>query len=240
MATLWAVFVVGLAGGFGHCIGMCGALVAASGLMSGAAGSSAGSRTARSASVVLWQAAYQSGRVLAYACLGGLLGALGSLGAIRGALGPVQRWVWLVAGVLMVVMGLAIAGVPLFTRVGRTLESGAGVATSRWYTRAYAALAARGPVAAVPLGMLHALLPCGFLLSIEVAALGSGSAVLGALTMASFGLGTVPALAGFGAVSGMLGSRGRSWLLYAGSAIVVALGVRSIVQAADALLAMPR
>lgn len=242
-ATLWAVFVVGLAGGFGHCIGMCGPIAAASGLLSGAAASSADATARprrRAGAVALWQAGYHGGRLLTYACIGALLGAFGSLVAVRGALGPLQRWVWLAAGLLMIIMGLAVAGVPALARLGRVVERGAGAATSSWFGGAYAALARAGPAAAFPLGMLQGLMPCGFLLSIEASALGAGSALAGAATMLAFGLGTVPALAGFGAASGLIGARGRTWLLYGGGAIVVALGAFYVVRAAGVLLTVPR
>jgi sulfite exporter TauE/SafE len=234
-ATLWAVFVVGLAGGFGHCIAMCGPLTAASALASGASASTRVGARARAGSVGLWQAAYHGGRLFAYGCIGALLGALGSVWALRGALGPLQKWVWVVAGALMVVMGLAVAGAPLLSRLGRAVEGGVGVASSGWYSRAFGGLVSRGPWAAVPLGMLNGLLPCGFLMSIEASALAAGSWALGAATMLAFGLGTVPALAGFGAASGMLGTRARTWLLYVGGAVVVVLGAVYVVRGLAAL-----
>jgi len=241
VATLWAVFVVGLAGGFGHCIGMCGPITAASGLLSGAAAASPdGTRPRRRAgAVALWQAGYHTGRIATYTSIGAVLGAVGSIVAVRGALGPLQRWMWLVAGLLMIVMGLAVAGVPLFARLGRSLESAASPADGAWFDRAFGWLARRGPLAAVPLGMLNGLLPCGFLLSIEMGALGSGSAPAGAATMLAFGLGTVPALAGFGAAGGLLGVRGREWMLYAGAAVVVCLGAFYVARAAGVLLNLP-
>lgn len=238
LATLWAVFAVGLAGGFGHCIGMCGPLMAASGLVSGATADTSARPGARVRAVAVWQTAYHAGRLLTYACVGALLGALGSLAAVRGILGPVQRWVWLVAGVLMVVMGLAVAGAPWLRRLGSSLESGAGLASGAWFAKAFGALRARGPWAAFPLGMLNGLLPCGFLASIAVSALAAGSPLLGAATMLAFGLGTVPALAGFGAVSGLLGAQPRAWLLRLGGAIVVVLGVLYVVRAAGTLAPM--
>jgi len=227
-ATLWAVFVVGLTGGFGHCIAMCGPLTAAAGL--------AGGVGRRGPAVAPWQLAYHAGRLATYAAIGVLLGAIGSVWTLRSALGPVQRWVWLVAGVLMVVMGLAAAGAPVFASIGRSVEGAAGGASSRWFGRLFRWLTERGVWGAVPLGMLNGLLPCGFLLSIEATALAAGSPGLGALTMLAFGLGTVPALAGFGAASGLLGARGRTWLLRAGGAVVVGLGLLYIVRGISALL----
>ena len=135
-----------------------------------------------------------------------------------------QRYVGLVAGVLMLLVGLAMLGVPKLDRVLRAAESG-GVAGSGWFTRACVWLLAAGWTASVPLGMLLGLLPCGFLLGMEAWALVSGSAGAGALTMLAFGLGTVPALAGFGLASGFLGVRLRGTLTYLGAAIVSCLGL---------------
>jgi sulfite exporter TauE/SafE len=237
LASLWAVFLVGLAGGFGHCITMCGPISAGGGAFAGvAARSTSGNRAAR---VAWWQLAYQGGRVLIYTAIGGALGALGSLAAVRGALAPLQQLVWLVAGEAMIFMGLAIAGVPLLARFGRSVEEGYAKATKGWFLRACRALATSGPKAAFPLGMLMGLMPCGFLMSIELYAVGTGSALSGALTMLAFGLGTVPALAGFGVAGGLLGTKARTWLIYGGSAIVIGLGIFYVVRAVGGLAGMP-
>jgi sulfite exporter TauE/SafE len=234
---LWAVFLVGLAGGFGHCITMCGPIAAAGGAWSGTASSAEGGRRGRA--VALWQIGYQAGRVLTYTAIGAALGGLGSLGAVRGAIGPLQRLVWLVAGEIMIIMGLAIAGVPLLSRFGRRLESGWAKASGDRFRRAYRALIRSGPRAAFPFGMLMGLMPCGFLISIELYAVGSGSALAGAATMLAFGLGTVPALAASGALGGLLGAKSRAWLTYSGAAVVIVLGVFYVVRAVGALGSMP-
>lgn len=225
-ATLWLAFMVGLAGGFGHCIGMCGPFVAASSISGGVAGS----RSPRSAG--LFQAGYHTGRLLTYTILGGLLGALGSAGTIEKLAGPAwlapaQRYLGLAAGVLMLLVGLGMLGVPRLTRLMRAAETG-GVSGAGWFTRAYARLHAAGWKASLLLGMLLGLLPCGFLLGMEAWALVSGSMTAGALTMLAFGLGTVPALAGFGMASGLLGTRMRGTLTYVGAAIVGSLGLFAI------------
>ena len=109
----------------------------------------------------------------------------------------------------------------------RAAETG-GISGAGWFTRAYVRLQAGGWKASVPLGMLLGLLPCGFLLGMEAWALVSGSATAGALTMFAFGLGTVPALAGFGLAGGLLGTRMRGGLTYVGAAIVCGLGLFAI------------
>jgi sulfite exporter TauE/SafE len=226
VATLWLAFTVGLAGGFGHCIGMCGPFVAASSISGGVGGS----RAPRSAG--LFQAGYHTGRLLTYTALGALLGALGAAGTIEKLAGPAwlapaQRYLGLVAGVLMLLVGFAMLGVPKLDKLMRAAEAG-GVSDAGWFTRAYVRLQAGGWKASIPLGMLLGLLPCGFLLGMEAWALVSGSATAGALTMLAFGLGTVPALAGFGLASGLLGTRMRGAFTYVGATIVVALGVFTI------------
>lgn len=235
--ALWAVFLVGLTGGFGHCITMCGPIAAAGGAWSGTASSAEGGRRGRA--VALWQVGYQAGRLLTYTAIGAALGSLGSLAAVRGAIGPLQRLVWLAAGEIMIVMGLAIAGVPLLSRFGRRLESGWASASGGTFRRAYRVLIKAGPRAAFPFGMLMGLMPCGFLISIELYAVGSASALAGAATMLAFGLGTVPALAASGAVGGLITAKARAWLTYAGAAVVVALGIFYVVRAAGVLTSIP-
>lgn len=245
LAALWAAFLVGLAGGFGHCLGMCGPLVAAAALAGGAgpgpdrAGGRAGGR-AGAVGIALWQAAYHGGRLLTYAAIGAALGAIGSLATVRGAIGPLQRWMWLATGLVMIVTGLAVAGVPRLAALGRSLESGGGIGGSGWFGRAFRRLSALGPWAALPFGMLNGLLPCGFLFAMQAAAVGSGSAAYGAALMLVTGLGTVAALAGFGAASGLIGATARAWLLRIGGAVVVAYGAYYAVRAAGVLLASPR
>lgn len=240
IGSLWAVLLIGLAGGFGHCIAMCGPIAAAGGVWSATAAGGDERARSRTSGIGLWQLGYQAGRLLTYTAIGAALGALGSLAAVQGALGPLQRLVWLIAGEIMIAMGLAIAGVPLLARFGRGLEAGWARTTGGWFRRAYSALLRSGPRAALPFGMLMGLMPCGFLMSIEFYAVGSGSALTGGATMLAFGLGTTPALALSGVIGGLLGTRARARLIYVGAAIVVALGVFYVVRAAGLLPSIPR
>jgi sulfite exporter TauE/SafE len=237
MATLWGVFLAGLVGGLGHCVGMCGPLVASASVLAGAAGRDRAGE--RGAAVAAWQVAYHGGRLGVYALLGAALGALGSLPALTAVLRPLQNWVWLAAGALMVAMGLAAAGVPVLARLSRRVENSAAAVTAGWSERATRALADRGAWAALPLGMLNGLVPCGLLIPVELAALAAGSPGLGAVTMLAFGLGTLPALVAVGAAAGLLGTRGRTWMVAVGGCIVAALGVAYLVRAIGALVAGP-
>jgi sulfite exporter TauE/SafE len=54
--------------------------------------------------------------------------------------------------------------------------------------------------------------------------------------MLAFGLGTLPALVAVGAAAGLLGSRGRTWMVAIGGILVAALGVAYLVRAVGALV----
>lgn len=217
MQLLWVLFVTGLAAGFGHCIGMCGGLVAGC--------SFAGCRkTAAGSGVAAFQALFHSGRLAAYVVFGLLLGGLGSLPRDIAATRPFQSWLQVAAGILMILMGLVIG----FARTPVTaaaLGGGPG-----WFARSAGALMRRSSstAAAFPLGLLIGLLPCGMTVAIGLKALATGSAVSGAAVMLAFGLGTVPALLGFGLASGVFGTRASGVMLKVGAALVVVVGVLTV------------
>ncbi len=235
MKLLWAFFLAGLAGGFGHCIGMCGGVIAACSF-AGCAGK------ARVTGAPVYQSLYHAGRLITYGLLGALFGALGSLPGLMASMRPFQRWVPVIAGVLMVVAGLAVG----FNWIGTEKAANAGLksgrsngrfnrAFSKRFNIAAATLSRRGITAAFPLGLLMGLLPCGMLAVIELRAIAGGSAFWGASLMVAFGLGTIPGLAGFGLASGVLGSHTRGVFLKAGAAIVIVMGVFTVVSGVSRL-----
>jgi uncharacterized protein len=171
---LWAVFVASLLGSV-HCAAMCGPLAAAA---------EAGRGRARS------RLAYHGGRLAVYLALGALAGAAGGLldrfGLRLGWSASAAR----VAGVLLIAFGLVTLLRSLGLRLGR--RDPLATFTAGLYRRLrQVPPAARG----VTLGAASALLPCGWLYAFVAAAGGTGSPVQGALAMAVFWTGTVPAVA---------------------------------------------
>jgi len=227
---LWAAFLLGLSGGFGHCLAMCGPFVAAASLAEGRAVSGASDATAAAPRRTLgFQVGYHAGRLTTYALLGALLGLLGQAGALAALSGPFSpesatRWLKLLAGAAMVATGVVLLASSLRSRGWKVPEPTRLIADRPWFTRATASLLRRGPRWGFALGMLMGLLPCAPLLPVELAALSTGYPLYGALTMFAFGLGTVPALAGFGAASGLIGARARGTLATVSGIIVIALG----------------
>ncbi len=194
-----------------HCAGMCGAFVA---LCMTDAGE-------RRAGAIATQSAYHGGRLLTYAMLGAFVGGLGATLDLSGSvLFGLQRAALVVAGAALVVFGTISLLRLLGARIPRLAPP-----------RPIAAVAARGhrwaltlpPVhRALAIGLMSTLLPCGWLYAFAVTAAGTGSVAMGALVMAVFWAGTVPALAGVGtAVRGMAGPLRRHVPVAASLALII-------------------
>jgi len=196
-----------------HCAGMCGGFVA---FYAGAGGRRPG----------LGHAAYNAGRLAAYAALGALAGALGAALDLAAAPAGIQRGAALLAGALMALWGtwtlLEMAGV----RVAR-LEPPA--ALSGAVARGVAAVAAQPPVTrALVIGLLSGLLPCGWLYAFIVTAAGTGDPLRGAGLMAVFWLGTLPVMAGLGVAVQALAGRMRRWVPAACAVAMIVVGLLAV------------
>ncbi len=167
-AALWGAFLLGLTGGFGHCLAMCGPFVAAASLAEGCgvrtAGGGAGSKRPLG-----FQLGYHGGRLTTYALLGALLGLLGQAGAMAALTGPfspdnVTRWLKLAGGVAMVAAGVVLLASSLRARGTRLPEPTRLLTDRPWFAKTTAELLRRGPRWGFALGMLMGLLPCAPLL----------------------------------------------------------------------------
>ncbi len=220
-ALLVAVFLASLLGSL-HCAGMCGPFVAFATLRVKGA-----SPRAQSGGLTL-QFAYHTGRLLAYAVLGIFAGALGATLNLGGSWVGMGRLAGLSAGVLLVLVGasriLSLLGLRIPVLPGSSLLSRAialGQVTASRYPPVYRAGA---------IGILTAVLPCGWLYAFVAVAAGTGNAFWGLATLIVFWTGTVPILAGIGAGFGQLLMRaGRSFQL-AIAVLVIGLGLSSIME----------
>lgn len=234
--ALWGAFVLGISGGFGHCLAMCGPFVAAASIADGSARKEGVRR------VPVFQLGYHAGRIATYAVLGALLGLLGGAGELSTLAKPfspeaITRWVKLSAGVGMAVLGVLL----LFSwAVGRSVripEPTKFLASATWFNRVAAWMRRSGGWWGLPLGLLMGLLPCMPLLPAELIALSTQSAAGGAATMLAFGLGTVPPLIGVGLASGLVAERARGWMVPVSGVVMSALGGYTVWQGLQ-LLAM--
>ena len=202
-------FVTGLLGS-GHCIGMCGGLVAA--LSISGAGKQGG---------VLFHLFYNTGRITTYAAVGWLVGWLGSAFAYANTLAGVTRGLLLGSDLFVIVLGLGSAG--LFSRLKFNFMQLDFPGPVQKITILVNRLKKLPPVlASLPLGLIMGFLPCGFLYAMVIAAGQSAAPVKGALIMLAFGLGTVPALLLFGSAAHWL-TTGKKALMLRWAGIMVAL-----------------
>jgi len=132
---------------------------------------------------------FHGGRLVSFALLGGVLGAVGNAIGISFTLGAVLG---LIASLVMIVLGLNLVGV--FKKSTITLPSG----IFNFFRKVE-----HETLAPFLIGVGTFFLPCGFTQSMQIAALSSGSFVSGMLIMLAFALGTLPMLAllSFGSVS---------------------------------------
>jgi uncharacterized protein len=193
------VLIASLAGSL-HCVGMCGAFVA----FAVGTDDRPGVR-----GKVLLGLAYHGGRLVTYTLLGAVGGALGGAVDLGGEYVGLQRVAAVTAGAVMVVfgvvtllrvMGARLPRAPVPSFIQRVVGAGQRVAMQM-----------RPVQRALTIGLLTTLLPCGWLYAFAITAAGTASPVYGALTMAAFWVGTLPALVALGAgiqsVTGVLGRR---------------------------------
>ncbi len=181
-----------------HCVAMCGGINLSQCVREG--------QTKKALPAVL----YNAGRVLSYTLIGALVGAVGAVLPISSA---VKGGISVLAGVFMILMGLNLLKIPGLSRLLPRMPKKLGAFAGR-FTGA-------GPFA---VGLLNGLMPCGPLQSMQLYALGTGSAVAGALSMLCFALGTVPLMFALGSIGSLLSQKSTRRMMAVSALLVIALG----------------
>lgn len=161
---------------------------------------------------------FLAGKLGSHTVLGALLGALGGAAQIpAGARTTLQ----LLAGVVIIMFGLAQLGVPGFRTI--VIE-----APQSWMKIVRNRSRSRSALAPALLGAATVLIPCGVTLSVEALALASGSAPSGAAVMAVFVLGTSPLFALLGYTARRAATAWRGRLALGTGLVVVAMGLYTL------------
>lgn len=225
-----------------HCVGMCGPL---------AIWAAGADRSSRGTSFWLSTGLYHIGRGVTYAVAGVIAGSLGQLVDWGGSVVGVQLLAARIVGGMMIVFGVISLWQNAGPRVSKWLsqrrtpspvtpdvqEISAGIQSPTGYTApkpnwlTAQLLRLRPIVFKLPLplrglsvGLLTALLPCGWLYLFALLAAGTGSIATGALVMVAFWIGSVPLLVGLVAGTRMLGGRVGRMVPLATSILMVAAG----------------
>ncbi|MCO6417904.1 sulfite exporter TauE/SafE family protein [Siccirubricoccus sp. KC 17139] len=222
-ALFAAMLLAGLAGGVGHCAGMCGPFVMAQIATGG--GLEGGALRRLSGALLL---PYQAGRATGYALLGGIAGGAGQAVAE-----------WAPHGLLALPLGLAAAS--MLAQGAARLPALAPLVPKLPVPALPLGAAGRllagppGPLRGYALGLLLSALPCGLLYGALAGAAGSGGALAGALAMLGFVLGTMPTLAGTALLGRFFARRfgarlatPAALLLLLNGALLAALALRSL------------
>ena len=228
MFDLIAPLIVGLGGSL-HCLGMCGPLVVAYSLHLRPTGAAGAPEVMHFWSQgFVHHLAFHSGRIMTYGLLGAAASGLAYTAGFNQLFAGLRSSVTLAGGLLMVLFGLAILKViplsffssPSFrpgSFLGRTVSPlfGSNRLASKW-----------------ALGLATGFLPCMLSWAMIVKAAFTPSPVHGFVTMALFGLGTVPVLFFTGLSASLFSLRVRLAGERVAACSVIAMGLMLVIKGA--------
>jgi len=157
---------------------------------------------------------YNTGRVVSYTLIGGIVGALGSVVSFSG---PAKGIVAIVASVFMVIMGINMLNIfPWLRRFNPKMP--------RFFSKMIGQEKRKSKNRAFYVGLLNGLMPCGPLQAMQLYALSTGDPIKGALSMFVFSIGTVPLMFGLGAISSYLSKQFTHKMMQVSAVLVIVLG----------------
>ncbi len=199
---LGVMFSLGLLSSL-HCVQMCGPIV----LSYSVALESLTQRPARQVAIPLLSnhIAYNVGRIITYSTLGAVAGFAGQSIALLGRISGYIQLLAIVAGILMIAVGIFLLGI-LPARLQSFLRI-----PGAFLRRVSTLLSAPGSRNRFVLGLALGFLPCGLIYAALMNAMATGSILAGAGTMLAFGLGTACALLAIGIFSSGLRIQINRW-----------------------------
>lgn len=164
---------------------------------------------------------FNAGRVASYAFFGGIIGAIGSALTLSETITGI---ISLAASALMVVVGLQLLGV--FPWLNKLQVKTPKIFAHKVYDASGQAKPSQGK--AFLFGAATFLLPCGFTQALQLYVLGKGDAVIGALTLLAFSIGTMPSLLSVGLFSSFAKGNTLRYFTTFSAVLVIALGLWNI------------
>jgi sulfite exporter TauE/SafE len=152
--------------------------------------------------------------LISFFVLGGILGALGSVFQINAT---VSSTLGIIVALVMLLLGIDLLGVFQFQK---KFQPSLPKSVSK---RALGVSRFGGLVASFFIGVSTFFLPCGFTQSMQVYALSTGNFWQGAVTMFTFALGTLPALAAISFGAWSIGKSEKAGVFFKTAGIIVVL-----------------
>ena len=225
LSNLALAFVTGLISSFGHCLGMCGGIVAIYSARQAAQTPAGESQLGMMARIVSFLPLHL-GRITTYTFFGALIGLAGSLLDQAGGMMGWQGLFSVIVGIIMLLVSLSLMGVlPPIEATLVTLTKG-----NSPMTRMRGLIGKRNFWSTLTLGILWGFLPCGLVFAMLVLAARVGTFWGGALTMLAFGLGTVPTLVGFGLAANLLSPKLRGGLQSFAAILLMLFAVQTVLR----------
>jgi hypothetical protein len=208
---------MGLLGGI-HCAGMCGGIISALTL-----GITRDKRE-HSNTLTLYLLFYNFGRIVSYIIAGIAMAALGIAIKNIGDAMVIREIFSLIAAGVMILLGLYLTG--WWPKAILKIEHAGSFVWKIIEPLARKLLPVKSTGQALMAGLLWGWLPCGLVYTALLLALSAESIVQGGLIMASFGIGTLPALFGIGFFSASLMPHlQKKWLRTTAGLTVLSFGL---------------
>ncbi len=213
--NFWVIFITGLTVGGLTCLAVQGGLLASVIAAKEEADLESGSKRKHTIFATL---AFLATKLIAYTLLGFILGAFGGALNISSHVQVVMQFI---AGIYMILIALNLLNVhPIFRYVV--------IQPPRFLTKLVRNQSkSRDLFAPAFLGAMTIFIPCGTTLAMETLAISSANALLGALTMFFFVLGTLPVFFGVGFLTTILGDNFQGRFLKLAGLLVLYLGITS-------------
>lgn len=208
--SYWMIFIIGLLASF-HCIGMCGGLVVTY--------TAHGAAKNASQKKIKPHFQYNFGRLISYTLIGAVLGGIGSFFGINPTF---TGTITLIAGIIMVLMGLSLA--TNFKWLKKFKIKTPDFIARFLYNQKYS----KNPKGPLVIGLFNGFMPCGPLQAMQLYALTSGSIVKGGLSMFLYALGTIPLMFGFGSIISSIAHNKIQKIMKVSGIIVILLGILMI------------
>jgi len=225
LSNITLAFITGIISSFGHCLGMCGGIVAIFSARQSIQTTDPANKPTLLARIRRFLPLHL-GRIITYAFFGALIGLAGTLLDKASGLVGWQGVFSILVGLAMLAVSLSLMGVlpPIELALASVTKGSSPMGRMRGLFGKHSFLAN------LAVGILWGFLPCGLVFAMLVLSARTQTVWGGALTMLAFGAGTIPTLLGFGLAANLLSPSLRGRLQVLAGVLILLFGVQTILR----------